>query len=120
MSGPCEDGEGAFRCMRNALKDANLEPAVVDYINAHGTSTPLGDVAETRAVKRLLGARAGKVAVNSTKSMTGHLLGAAGGVEAVLSVLAPRDQGSPPAINPRTPGPECHLGHVPHPARNVP
>src|SRR5439155_1648198 len=96
MTAPSEDGDGAFRCMRNALKDANLETSAVDYINAHGTSTPLGDVAETRAVKRLLGARAGKVAVNSTKSMTGHLLGAAGGVEAVFSALALRDQVSPP------------------------
>src|SRR2546422_542097 len=76
MTAPSEDGDGAFRCMRNALKDANLETSAVDYINAHGTSTPLGDIAETRAVKRLLGARAGKVAVNSTKSMTGHLRGA--------------------------------------------
>jgi 3-oxoacyl-[acyl-carrier-protein] synthase II len=120
MTAPCEDGDGAFRCMRNALKDANLETSVVDYINAHGTSTPLGDVAETRAVKRLLGSRAGKVAVNSTKSMTGHLLGAAGGVEAVFSVLALRDQVSPPTINLRTPDPECDLDYVPNAARKMP
>ena len=120
MTAPSEDGDGAFRCMRNALKDAKLETSVVDYINAHGTSTPLGDVAETRAVKRLLGARAGKVAVNSTKSMTGHLLGAAGGVEAVLSVLALRDQVSPPTINLRTPDPECDLDYVPNAARKMP
>jgi 3-oxoacyl-[acyl-carrier-protein] synthase II len=120
MTAPSEDGDGAFRCMRNALKDANLEAAAVDYINAHGTSTPLGDVAETRAVKRLLGARAGKVAVNSTKSMTGHLLGAAGGVEAVFSVLALRDQVSPPTINLRTPDPECDLDYVPNAARRMP
>ncbi len=120
MTAPSEDGDGAFRCMRNALKDANLETSAVDYINAHGTSTPLGDVAETRAVKRLLGARAGKVAVNSTKSMTGHLLGAAGGVEAVLSVLALRDQVSPPTINLRTPDPECDLDYVPNAARKMP
>jgi 3-oxoacyl-[acyl-carrier-protein] synthase II len=120
MTAPSEDGDGAFRCMRNALKDANLETSVVDYINAHGTSTPLGDVAETRAVKRLLGARAGKVAVNSTKSMTGHLLGAAGGVEAVFSVLALRDQVSPPTINLRTPDPECDLDYVPNAARRMP
>ena len=120
MTAPREDGDGAFRCMRNALKDANLEPSVVDYINAHGTSTPLGDVAETRALKRLLGARAGKVAVNSTKSMTGHLLGAAGGVEAVFSVLALRDQVSPPTINLRTPDPECDLDYVPNAARKMP
>jgi 3-oxoacyl-[acyl-carrier-protein] synthase II len=120
MTQPSEDGDGAFRCMRNALKDANLETSVVDYINAHGTSTPLGDVAETRAVKRLLGPRAGKVAVNSTKSMTGHLLGAAGGVEAVFSVLALRDQVSPPTINLRTPDPECDLDYVPNAARRMP
>jgi 3-oxoacyl-[acyl-carrier-protein] synthase II len=120
MTAPSEDGDGAFRCMRNALKDANLETSVVDYINAHGTSTPLGDVAETRAVKRLLGSRAGKVAVNSTKSMTGHLLGAAGGVEAVFSVLALRDQVSPPTINLRTPDPECDLDYVPNAARKMP
>ena len=120
MTAPSEDGDGAFRCMRNALKDAKLETSAVDYINAHGTSTPLGDVAETRAVKRLLGARAGKVAVNSTKSMTGHLLGAAGGVEAVLSVLALRDQVSPPTINLRTPDPECDLDYVPNAARKMP
>ncbi len=120
MTAPSEDGDGAFRCMRNALKDAKLETSVVDYINAHGTSTPLGDVAETRAVKRLLGSRAGKVAVNSTKSMTGHLLGAAGGVEAVFSVLALRDQVSPPTINLRTPDPECDLDYVPNAARKMP
>ena len=120
MTAPSEDGDGAFRCMRNALKDANLETSAVDYINAHGTSTPLGDVAETRAVKRLLGARAGKVAVNSTKSMTGHLLGAAGGVEAVFSALALRDQVSPPTINLRTPDPECDLDYVANAARKMP
>src|SRR2546426_5259769 len=105
MTAPSEDGDGAFRCMRNALKDANLETSAVDYINAHGTSTPLGDVAETKAVKRLLGARAGKVAVNSTKSMTGHLLGAAGGVEGGGSAVPARGQGAPPASNLRTAGP---------------
>jgi len=120
MTAPSEDGDGAFRCMRNALKDANLETSAVDYINAHGTSTPLGDVAETKAVKRLLGARAGKVAVNSTKSMTGHLLGAAGGVEAVFSALALRDQASPPTINLRTPDPECDLDYVANAARKMP
>jgi len=120
MTAPSEDGDGAFRCMRNALKDANLETSAVDYINAHGTSTPLGDVAETRAVKRFLGSRARKVAVNSTKSMTGHLLGAAGGVEAVFSALALRDQVSPPTINLRTPDPECDLDYVPNAARKMP
>jgi len=120
MTAPPEDGDGGFRAMRNALKDAGLEGSAVDYINAHGTSTPLGDVAETRAIKKLLGARAGKVAVNSTKSMTGHLLGAAGGVEAVFSALAIRDQVSPPTINLRNPDPDCDLDYVPNAARKMP
>ena len=120
MTAPSEDGDGAFRCMRNALNDAGLAPEKVDYINAHGTSTPLGDVAETRAVKRVLGAHAARVAVNSTKSMTGHLLGAAGGVEAVFTVLAIRDQVSPPTINLRTPDPDCDLDYVPNVARKLP
>jgi 3-oxoacyl-[acyl-carrier-protein] synthase II len=120
MTAPPEDGDGGFRAMRNALKDAGLEASAVDYINAHGTSTPLGDVAETIAVKRLLGDRASKVAVNSTKSMTGHLLGAAGGVEAVFSILAIRDQVSPPTINLRTPDPQCDLDYVPNEARRMP
>ena len=120
MTAPPEDGDGGFRAMRNALKDANLESSVVDYINAHGTSTPLGDLAETKALKRLLGERAGKVAVNSTKSMTGHLLGAAGGAEAVFTALAIRDQVSPPTINLRTPDPDCDLDYVPNTARRMP
>jgi 3-oxoacyl-[acyl-carrier-protein] synthase II len=120
MTAPPEDGDGGFRAMRNALKDAGLESTAIDYVNAHGTSTPLGDAAETKALKRLLGPHAAKVAVNSTKSMTGHLLGAAGGVEAVFSVLALRDQVSPPTINLRTPDPDCDLDYVPNVSRKMP
>jgi 3-oxoacyl-[acyl-carrier-protein] synthase II len=119
MTAPPEDGDGGFRAMRNALKDAGIDAGTIDYINAHGTSTPLGDVAETLAVKRVLGERAKKVAVNSTKSMTGHLLGAAGGVEAVFTALALRDQVSPPTINLRTPDPACDLDYVPNEARRM-
>ena len=120
MTAPPQDGDGGYRAMRNAMKDANVDASKVDYINAHGTSTPLGDIAETIAVKRLLGERAKKVAVNSTKSMTGHLLGAAGGVEAVFTALALRDQVSPPTINLRTPDPACDLDYVPNTARRMP
>jgi 3-oxoacyl-[acyl-carrier-protein] synthase II len=120
MTAPPEDGDGGYRAMRNALKDAALEPSSIDYINAHGTSTPLGDVAETIAVKRLLGSHAQKVVVNSTKSMTGHLLGAAGAAEAVFSILALRDQVSPPTINLRTPDPQCDLDYVPNEKRKMP
>jgi 3-oxoacyl-[acyl-carrier-protein] synthase II len=120
MTAPPEDGDGGFRAMRNAIRDAQRDVAEVDYINAHGTSTPLGDVAETIAIKRLLGERAPKVAVNSTKSMTGHLLGAAGAVEAVFTSLALRDQVSPPTINLRTPDPACDLDYVPNTARRMP
>ena len=120
MTAPPEDGDGGYRAMRNALKDAELGADRVDYINAHGTSTPLGDLAETIAIKRLLGSRSHKVAVNSTKSMTGHLLGAAGAVEAVFSALALRDQVSPPTINLRTPDPACDLDYVPNSARRMP
>jgi len=120
MTAPPEDGDGGFRAMRNAVRDGGVDLSQIDYINAHGTSTPLGDVAETVAVKRLLGERAPKVAVNSTKSMTGHLLGAAGGVEAVFTALALRDQVSPPTINLRTPDPACDLDYVPNAARQMP
>jgi len=119
ITAPAEDGEGAFRCMNNAMRDAGMGADGIDYINAHGTSTPLGDIAETVAVKRLLGEHAKKVAVNSTKSMTGHLLGAAGGVEAVFSILALRDQVSPPTINLQTPDPACDLDYVPNAARKM-
>jgi 3-oxoacyl-[acyl-carrier-protein] synthase II len=120
MTAPSEDGDGAFRAMRNALKDAALDGSTIDYINAHGTSTPLGDIAETVAVKRALGERAAKVAVNSTKSMTGHLLGAAGGIEAVFTALALLHQVSPPTINLRNPDPQCDLDYVPNSARKMP
>ncbi len=119
MTAPAEDGDGAFRCMRNALRDAGVGADEVDYINAHGTSTPLGDIAETVAVKRLLGERAPRVAVNSTKSMTGHLLGAAGGIEAIFTILALRDQVSPPTINLQNPDPKCDLDYVPNAARQM-
>jgi len=120
MTAPPEDGDGGYRAMRNAVRDGSIDLSQIDYINAHGTSTPLGDVAETIAVKRLLGERAPKVAVNSTKSMTGHLLGAAGAVEAVFTALAIRDQVSPPTINLRTPDPACDLDYVPNAARKMP
>src|SRR6185436_6902250 len=101
-------------------RDGAVDLEQIDYINAHGTSTPLGDVAETVAVKRLLGDRAQKVAVNSTKSMTGHLLGAAGGVEAVFTILALHNQISPPTINLHNPDPACDLDYVPNQARELP
>ncbi len=119
MTMPSKGGEGAARCMKNALADAGLNPDQVDYINAHGTSTPAGDTAETDAVKAALGNAADSVAVSSTKSMIGHLLGAAGGVEAVFSVLAIRDQIAPPTINLDNPDPLCDLDYVPHTARNM-
>ncbi len=114
---PSEGGEGAARCMVNALRDAGLAPAQIDYINAHGTSTLAGDVAETQAIKRAFGEHAPRLAVSSTKSMTGHMLGAAGAVEAAFSILALRDQILPPTINLDQPGAECDLDYVPHQAR---
>jgi len=119
MTQPSEGGEGAAECMNIALADAGIGFADVDYVNAHGTSTPAGDVAETLAIKRAFGEYAGKVAVSSTKSMTGHLLGAAGGVEAIFSVLALRDQVAPPTINLDNPDPDCDLDYVPNTAREV-
>ena len=117
ITSPPEDGDGAFRVMRNALRDARIEPSQVDYINAHGTSTPVGDRAETMALKRAFGDHAYKVAVSSTKSMTGHLLGGAGGLEAGITVLAIRDQIAPPTINYENPDPACDLDYVPNQAR---
>ena len=116
---PAEDGGGAFRVMRAALKDAKLSPDDIGYVNAHGTSTPLGDALETKALKRVFGERAKQVPVSSTKSMTGHLLGGAGGLEAGISVLTLRDQILPPTINQETPDPECDLDYVPNKARKA-
>jgi 3-oxoacyl-[acyl-carrier-protein] synthase II len=117
VTSPPDDGDGAFRVMRNALRDAKLEPDQIDYINAHGTSTEVGDRAETQAIKRAFGEHAYKVAVSSTKSMTGHLLGGAGGLEAGITVMAIRDQLAPPTINLDNPDPACDLDFVPHHAR---
>ena len=118
---PVENGDGAFRVMRAALKDAKLSPDDINYVNAHGTSTPIGDIIETTAMKRLFGERATskKLAVSSTKSMTGHLLGGAGGLEAGISVLALRDQILPPTINQFHPDPKCDLDYVPNVARKA-
>ena len=119
ITAPCEDGEGASRCMINALRNAAANVDDVDYINAHGTSTPLGDIAEMIALKRALGEHAYKTAVSSTKSMTGHLLGAAGGVEAVYSALAVYHQVAPPTINLHDQDPQCDLDFVPNVAREM-
>jgi 3-oxoacyl-[acyl-carrier-protein] synthase II len=117
FTAPPEDGEGAFRVMRNALKDAKLNPEQIDYINAHGTSTPLGDRAETVAIKRAFGEHSKKVAVSSTKSMTGHLLGGAGGLEAGIVVCALKEQIAPPTANYENPDPDCDLDYVPNEPR---
>ncbi len=119
MTAPPEDGEGAARCMKIALKDAGVNPQDVDYINAHGTSTPLGDLAETTALKTAFGEHAYDIAISSTKSMTGHLLGAAGGVEAIFSLLSSRDGIIPPTINLDNPGDGCDLDYVPNTAREM-
>ena len=119
MTAPTEDGSGAARAMRNALNNAQVNVDAVQYINAHGTSTPLGDIAETRAMKLCFGDHAKKLAVSSTKSMTGHLLGAAGGIESVFSALAIRDQIAPPTINMFEQDPACDLDYVPNTARQM-
>ena len=119
MTAPSENGRGARDCMLLALEDAGLNPTDVDYINAHGTSTPAGDIAETKGIKGAFGDYAYKLAVSSTKSMTGHMLGAAGGAEAIFSLLAIRDQVAPPTINYETPDPDCDLDCVPNRARNM-
>ncbi|MBR9911562.1 MAG: beta-ketoacyl-ACP synthase II [Gammaproteobacteria bacterium] len=120
MTSPPENGEGAAQSMVNAIKDAQIDVADINYINAHGTSTPAGDIAECKAVKSVMGSAADKVAVSSTKSMIGHLLGAAGSVEAIFSVLAIRDQVAPPTINLDNPEEICDLNLVPHTAQEMP
>jgi len=117
---PSETGDGAFRVMRAAMRDAKIDPKQVSYVNAHGTSTPIGDAIETKAMKRTFGEFAPKVAISSTKSMTGHLLGGAGGLEGGISVLALRDQTMPPTINYEKPDPACDLDYVPNHARKAP
>lgn len=117
FTAPPDDGEGAFRVMRNALRDAKIDPEKIDYVNAHGTSTPLGDQAETIALKRTFGDHAKKMAVSSTKSMTGHLLGGAGGLEAGIVVCALQHQIAPPTANYENPDPGCDLDYVPNEPR---
>jgi 3-oxoacyl-[acyl-carrier-protein] synthase II len=119
ISAPCEDGGGAYRVMTKAIKDAKIEPSAIGYVNVHGTSTPQGDKVEVLAIKRVFGDHARKMPISSTKSMTGHLLGAAGGLEAGISALALRDQVIPPTINYETPDPDCDLDCVPNEARKV-
>jgi 3-oxoacyl-[acyl-carrier-protein] synthase II len=119
ITAPPEDGAGAAICMEAAMRDAGIDAGDLSYLNAHGTSTPLGDVAETRAIRTVFGGQADSIAVSSTKSTTGHLLGAAGAVEAVFSIMAIRDQVVPPTINLENPDPECDLDYVPNEARHM-
>src|SRR5690348_10444919 len=120
LTAPAPEGEGAQRAMRNAMRDAGLTPADIDYINAHGTSTPANDLNETKAIKAVFGEHASKINVSSTKSMTGHMLGAAGAVEFILGALAIRDCIIPPTINYETPDPELDLNYTPNVAVNKP
>ena len=120
ITAPSPDGDGAIRCMKMAIKDAGITPEDVDYINAHGTSTPLNDLTETLAIKKVFGGLAKKVPISATKSMTGHLLGAAGSTEAIFTVLAIRDGIMPPTINYEEPDPQCDLDYVPNVARRKP
>ena len=117
ITAPAEDGDGAYRCMSAAIRRAGITPAEIDYINAHGTSTPLGDEIELNAVHRLVGNAAGRIAMSSTKSSIGHLLGAAGAVEAIFSILAMRDNIAPPTLNLDHPSVETAIDLVPHRAR---
>jgi 3-oxoacyl-[acyl-carrier-protein] synthase II len=119
IAAPPENGEGAARCLSLALQDAGLQPEDIDYINAHGTSTPLNDRCETQAIKTVFGDHARKLAISSTKSMTGHMLGAAGGIEAAFTALSIHDQIAPPTINLDEASPECDLDYVPHQARKM-
>jgi len=119
VSAPSEDGDGPIRVMRNAIRDAGVDPSAIDYVNAHGTSTPQGDVVESKALKAVFGERARKLAVSSTKSMTGHLLGGAGGLETAITALSVFHDQVPPTINYTTPDPECDLDYVPNESRRM-
>jgi 3-oxoacyl-[acyl-carrier-protein] synthase II len=119
ITAPAENGQGAYQCMVNAMRDSGLNADAIDYVNAHGTSTPLGDVAETVAIKRAFGDAAKKIAVSSTKSTTGHMVGAAGGAEAVFTILALHNQVIPPTINLENQDPACDLDYTPNVARQA-